>query len=332
MARILHGQDKMKTKKYSGFTIVELLIVIVVIAILAAITVVIFNGVQNRAKTSASIAGLTQISKKIATWQVENSDQDAVPDCVTFATQIGSVRNSDDDCVSVKDGITYQYSQLSEGGVPTGYCITATNGTINYKMTNTSSPVSGGCAGHGLSGVPPITNLVTNPSFEVNTADWSGNGASITRSVAESRTGAASVQVIANANNNNYGLTSALSMLPAQTGQVFSVSAWVKADPGIKLALRSDEYDGGTYIRGDSQPFTTNGEWQRVSLTTQPISAGTSLKVYVRMYNETVTRTYYVDDVMVVNGGVLYPYADGSTSGWIWKGATHNSRSTGPPL
>ena len=34
-----------KTRKSSGFTIVELLIVIVVIAILAAITVVAFNGV-----------------------------------------------------------------------------------------------------------------------------------------------------------------------------------------------------------------------------------------------------------------------------------------------
>ena len=33
----------------SGFTIVELLIVIVVIAILAAITIVAYNGIQNRA-------------------------------------------------------------------------------------------------------------------------------------------------------------------------------------------------------------------------------------------------------------------------------------------
>lgn len=37
---------------YSGFTIVELLIVVVVIAILAAITIVSFNGIQNRAYDS----------------------------------------------------------------------------------------------------------------------------------------------------------------------------------------------------------------------------------------------------------------------------------------
>lgn len=39
--------------KSSGFTIVELLIVIVVIAILATIVVVAYNGIQNRAKDAA---------------------------------------------------------------------------------------------------------------------------------------------------------------------------------------------------------------------------------------------------------------------------------------
>ena len=38
-------------RKDRGFTIVELLIVIVVIAILAAITIDDYNGIQNRAKT-----------------------------------------------------------------------------------------------------------------------------------------------------------------------------------------------------------------------------------------------------------------------------------------
>ena len=49
----------------SGFTIVELLIVIVVIAILAAITIVAYNGIQNRAKASEASAALAQAKKKL---------------------------------------------------------------------------------------------------------------------------------------------------------------------------------------------------------------------------------------------------------------------------
>ena len=55
------GQGKNK----SGFTIVELLIVVVVIAILAAITIVSYNGVTNRANDSAVQQDLATIAKKI---------------------------------------------------------------------------------------------------------------------------------------------------------------------------------------------------------------------------------------------------------------------------
>ena len=52
-----------KTK--SGFTIVELLIVIVVIAILAAITVVAYNGIQTRAENTKTIQAVAQYVKAI---------------------------------------------------------------------------------------------------------------------------------------------------------------------------------------------------------------------------------------------------------------------------
>lgn len=45
-----------------GFTIVELLIVIVVIAILAAITVVAYGGIQRRAKDNARYAELSRLT------------------------------------------------------------------------------------------------------------------------------------------------------------------------------------------------------------------------------------------------------------------------------
>lgn len=55
---------KSKTQAQRGFTIVELLIVVVVIAILAAITIVSYNGITARANQSAAKASAATIQKK----------------------------------------------------------------------------------------------------------------------------------------------------------------------------------------------------------------------------------------------------------------------------
>jgi prepilin-type N-terminal cleavage/methylation domain-containing protein len=51
-----------------GFTIVELLIVIVIIAILAAISIVAYNGIQERANDSKMRAGVNQFEKALRLW------------------------------------------------------------------------------------------------------------------------------------------------------------------------------------------------------------------------------------------------------------------------
>lgn len=56
-----------------GFTIVELLIVIVIIAVLAAITIVSYNGIQNRAQDSAVKADLKAAATKIEMAKAEGS-------------------------------------------------------------------------------------------------------------------------------------------------------------------------------------------------------------------------------------------------------------------
>jgi general secretion pathway protein G len=50
--------QKAWVRHQKGFTIVELLIVIVIIGVLAAITVVAYNGIQNRANNSARYGDL----------------------------------------------------------------------------------------------------------------------------------------------------------------------------------------------------------------------------------------------------------------------------------
>lgn len=66
------GVKIVKRNENRGFTIVELLIVIVVIAILAAISIVAYNGIQQRARISTAQAELNALSKQTALFQVDN--------------------------------------------------------------------------------------------------------------------------------------------------------------------------------------------------------------------------------------------------------------------
>lgn len=59
-------------KTMSGFTIVELLIVIVVIAILAAISVVAYTGIQNRAKDSQVQSDIRQVESAIKLYHADH--------------------------------------------------------------------------------------------------------------------------------------------------------------------------------------------------------------------------------------------------------------------
>ena len=70
---VLYNSGYMRSlSRQTGFTIVELLIVIVVIAILAAITIVAYNGIQARAKDSRVQSDIQSVAKKIELYAVDN--------------------------------------------------------------------------------------------------------------------------------------------------------------------------------------------------------------------------------------------------------------------
>ena len=61
-----------KNKHQPGFTIVELLIVVVVIAILAAITIVAFSGIQDRAKFTNAQSSLRNLNNALQSYHAKN--------------------------------------------------------------------------------------------------------------------------------------------------------------------------------------------------------------------------------------------------------------------
>ena len=105
-----------------GFTIVELLIVIVVIGVLAAITIVAYNGIQKRARTVAATAAVDAWEKWIrseialtgtlpktnSTYVCLTKSEDELPEtsdfargtCVTFGTEDAPVFSYNGDVMS----------------------------------------------------------------------------------------------------------------------------------------------------------------------------------------------------------------------------------------
>lgn len=79
-------------KSVSGFTIVELLIVIVVIAVLAAITVVAYNGIQNRAADASVQSDLSNLAKKMNIAKIDSATSAYPYGNPAISTAIGAVK------------------------------------------------------------------------------------------------------------------------------------------------------------------------------------------------------------------------------------------------
>ena len=76
---------KLARSSKMGFTIVELLIVVVIIAILAAITIVSYNGMQTRARETSTLTDLSSIAKQIELYAATNG---SYPNSVATAKSI----------------------------------------------------------------------------------------------------------------------------------------------------------------------------------------------------------------------------------------------------
>jgi prepilin-type N-terminal cleavage/methylation domain-containing protein len=150
------GQEK------QGFTIVELLIVVVVIAILAAISIVAYNGITNRAKVSAASSALNQAVKKIALFKTTNADQ--LP---SNATEAG---------LSSSGSSNYEYRRFDNN---TNYCISVVSGGVSYyvRSPNENTYVQGSCTGvESIAGAAaPLGQVVTPGNLSTSFAETAGS-------------------------------------------------------------------------------------------------------------------------------------------------------------
>lgn len=136
-------------KKASGFTIVELLIVVVVIAILASITIVSYNGIQGRAHDTAVQSDLQNMVTFVEIYRANNGRLPRNTDFADMGLKVST--GSYSDTLLINGSIKYNLLYCSPTGQDDAYTFVAQsksgtvfkNGTAgNGEMVSSGSSSS----------------------------------------------------------------------------------------------------------------------------------------------------------------------------------------------
>ena len=186
-----------------------------------------------------------------------------------------------------------------------------------------------------ISGQDSRINLITNPSFEVDTASWIASTSTIARSTADSYIGTASLLHTQTSTASSTSATTSSYLIPVEAGSVYTASAYVKSATGLRsyeirlywynaAGSNSTSTAGGTFA-------TSTTAWTRVHLTTTPPAGAVSFYLTVMTRSTgAIGDSAYIDAVMVERG-YGGAYFDGSSGdGYSWTGTAHASTSVGP--
>ena len=162
--------------KQPGFTIVELLIVIVVIAILAAITIVAYSGIQARARDSRRIDDVRVIVTALEVYKVLNGSYPASGNGGSFEP-------------STMDPPNFMSALRTSGSFGSATPIDPINNSSNYYSYFRYPAGYYGCdSSRGQYYVLIVTNLESKsgtgngPGFQCGTQNWVSFGSYVTGS------------------------------------------------------------------------------------------------------------------------------------------------------
>lgn len=158
--------------KLKAFTIVELLVVIVVIGILVSIAVVSYTGVTQRATVASAQSDLSNASKKLKIYQLENEtypidraaaiSANLIPDNDNYYYYVDNTTTPQTFCISYINTDTNVAYSINQNGspIPAPYCP-----VLYLDASNPNSYPGAGTTWYDLSGFSNNGTLTNGPTF-----------------------------------------------------------------------------------------------------------------------------------------------------------------------
>lgn len=286
-------------RQKSGFTIVELLIVIVVIAILTAITVIAYNGIQERTKASAVASSAAQANTKIRAHAIQNAE--------TYPSQLSDINIADTDTIDY-------YYYVNNTATPKYFCLSAEmdGASPQFVSSRNESPIAGSC--EGLVGWWPF-NGTTDDYSENNYP--AANGGAVPAEGQNASSGAYFFNVFDGIRIYNFNH-------PVQTaGSIngdWSLSAWAYADANSMnetIIVGRSGCHGGLYTYNNNYTFALKSNlancWTNSTTVGGPATTP-GWRHLVAVYSAG-TMTLYVDGALDSTGiyNTTTPFGYGST-------------------
>lgn len=297
--------------RIKGFTIVELLIVITVIGILAAVSIVAYNGITNSARDASVLSDAESVAGEIVRYSVKHDgvygeavewySGGSTNVNINFTPSPGNVvdivANESDYCIRVYNIGSSEHNSLATA---------ATKGSSDDSC-ETLDPSA---AAQVDSPLPEV--VVYETSFESGADGWTRSHADTTLTVDSTvvRTGTQSMKMVhtdswtateyGGSGDPGDGIRKTVTGL--QVGTTYKWSGWVYA---ATAPLSSNAYwfpvsPYVSYSQGDPIPFDT---WVEVTKTFEATSESQYIFLYVDNSNSSagdgVTRTVYLDDIKV---------------------------------
>lgn len=225
------------SRPYDGFTIVELLIVIVIIGILAAIIVVSYTGISGQASSTSLKSDLAQakIQLELARVQSPNSTYPTSPSGMNPPTTLRAGSNT-----------TYQYTVDNAANPPT-YCLTATNAIQTYHINSTIGTIEDGECPPPPVAIQTITSS-NCPTSRAMVFDARDNHTYWVQKLADGRCWMLTNLAYAGGGANTYGDSKTLTNSTSTGSMTYTVASYYigpNANPTTAPTQPSTSTDGG---------------------------------------------------------------------------------------